>query len=208
MQDARRQQRREWILNDVSQAGAEGLAYAYRPRMIGSGNSFRLGAHSLEWNIGGYPGQIPYPMVAMVRLGYRPSNLGSPRFTAEIWPRSGAKIEIASASYKSPVALEDQGPAFRAFMVELHKRVAASGGNCRFEAGFAAWRWWPMLAISAAAAVGLLFVTVQTVRNADMATMLLVAGFILLFAWQMWPLITRNRPERYDPHHIPSRVLP
>jgi hypothetical protein len=29
-----------------------------------------------------------------------------------------------------------------------------------------------------------------------------------LFAWQMWPLISRNRPERYDPHHIPEQVLP
>jgi hypothetical protein len=195
-------------LSDISGEEADGLSYAYRPRMIGSGNSFRLGKHSLEWNMGGYPGQMAYPMISIMRLSYRPSSLGSPRFTAEIWPRSGTKIEIASASYKSPVALEDQGPAFRAFMYELHKRVAASGGNCRFEAGFAAWRWWPMLAISAAAAVGLLFVTLQTIRNGDLPTMALVAGFILLFAWQMWPLVMRNRPERYDPLNIPPRVLP
>ena len=176
--------------------------------MIGSGNSFRLGPHSLEWNIGGYPGQIAYPRVMAMRLGYRPSTLGSSRFIAEIWPRSGSKIEIASASYKSPVALEDQGPAFRAFMVELHRRVAASGGQCRFDAGFAVWRWWPMVAISVAAAVGLLFVALQTFRNGDVPTMLLVAAFMFLFGWQMWPLIARNRPERYDPHHIPERVLP
>jgi hypothetical protein len=195
-------------LSEADDGAADGFAYAYRPRMLGSGNAFRLGAHSLEWNMGGYPGQIPYPMIATIRLGYRPSNLGSPRFTAEIWPRAGAKIEIASASYKSPVAMEDQGPAFRAFILELHKRVAESGGDCRFEAGFAAWRWWPMVAISAAAAVGLLFVTIQTLRNGDAPTMLLIGGFILLFWWQMWPLITRNRPERYDPRSIPTRVLP
>jgi hypothetical protein len=187
---------------------ADGLVYAYRPRMLGAGNSFRLGAHSLEWNIGGYPGQIAYPMMSTIRLSYRPSNLGSPRMMAEIWPRSGAKIEIASASYKSPVAFEDQGPDYRAFILELHKRVAASGGECKFEAGFAAWRWWPMVAISIAAAIGLLFVVIQTLRNGDMPTMVLVAGFVFLFWWQMWPLIKRNRPERYDPHNIPDRVLP
>src|SRR5690606_25952271 len=135
---------------------------------------------SLEWNVGGYPGQMPYPMIATIRLGYRPSNLGSQRFTAEIWPRSGSKIEIASASYKSPVALEDQGPDYRAFILELHRRVAASGSDCRFEAGFAAWRWWPMLAVSVAAAVGLFFVAFQTLRSGDVPTMLLVAAFVIL----------------------------
>ena len=138
---------RERSLSETGSGEADGLVYAYRPRMIGSGNSFRLGSHSLEWNMGGYPGQVAYPMIAMIRLGYRPSNLGSPRFTAEIRPRSGAKFEIASASYKSPVAMEDQGPAYRAFILELHKRVGESGGDCRFEAGFAPWRWWPMAAI-------------------------------------------------------------
>ncbi|HEX5778049.1 MAG TPA: hypothetical protein VFY21_04350 [Xanthobacteraceae bacterium] len=187
---------------------ADALVYAYRPRMIGSGNSFRLGSHSLEWNMGGYPGQMAYPMIAAIRLGYRPSNLGSPRFTAEVWPRSGAKVEIVSASYKSPVAMEDQGPAYRAFIRELHKRVGESGGDCRFEAGFAAWRWWPMVAISAAAAVTIAYLAIQTVAAGNVNPVLLVVGFAALFAWQMWPLIMRNRPERYDPRHIPDRVLP
>ncbi len=195
-------------MSETGSGEADGLVYAYRPRMIGSGNSFRLGSHSLEWNMGGYPGQMAYPMIAAIRLGYRPSNLGSPRFTAEIWPRSGAKFEIASASYKSPVAMEDQGPAYRAFILELHKRVGESGGDCRFEAGFAAWRWWPMVAISAAAAVTIVFLAIQTIAAGNMNPVLLIVGFAALFAWQMWPLITRNRPERYDFQHIPERVLP
>jgi hypothetical protein len=176
--------------------------------MIGSGNSYRLGPHSLEWNIGGYAGQVAYPMIAMIRLGFRPSNFGGRRFVAEIWPRSGAKIEIASSSFKSMVAMEDQGPEFRAFIGELHRRVAAAGGGCRFEAGFAAWRWWPMFAVTVAAAAVLVYVAAMTIASGDRGTTLLIAGFIVLFAWQMWPLVSRNRPERYDPASIPERVLP
>jgi hypothetical protein len=29
-----------------------------------------------------------------------------------------------------------------------------------------------------------------------------------LFAWQMWPLISRNRPMQYDPRNIPEHILP
>jgi hypothetical protein len=35
-----------------------------------------------------------------------------------------------------------------------------------------------------------------------------VVAFMGLFAWQMLPLITRNRPQRYDPRRIPDEVLP
>ena len=195
-------------LNDIKEGGDEGLVYHYRPRMIGSGFSFRLGAHSLEWNMSGLPGQVPYPMIAMVRLGFRPSNFGNRRYIAEIWPGKGAKLEIASASYKSMVSMEDLGPEYRAFITELHRRIAASGSNCRFEAGFAAWRWWPMVAVAAATAIALVYVGATTLLRGDTGAGLLVAGFMGLFAWQMWPLISRNRPMRYDPRQIPDQVLP
>jgi hypothetical protein len=195
-------------LSDTNESEGEGPVYHYRPRMIGAGYSFRLGAHSLEWNMSGYPGQVPYPMIAMVRLGFRPSNFGNRRYIAEIWPRKGSKFEIASASYKSMVSMEDQGPAYRAFIGELHQRIAASGGDCRFEAGFAAWRWWPMVAVSLATAIALVYVGVTTFANGDSGASLLVAAFMGLFAWQIWPLISRNRPGRYDPRHIPEHVLP
>lgn len=195
-------------MNEAGEVEGEGTVYGYRPRMIGSGYSYRLGEHSLEWVMGSFRGQVPYPMIATVRLGYRPSNFGSRRYIAEIWPRKGAKLEIASASYKSPVALEDQGPAYRAFMGELHRRIAASGADCRFEAGFAPWRWWPMAALAAVTAAALIYVGARTLASGDLSSTLLVAAFMVLFGWQMWPLVTRNRPQRYDPRHIPEQVLP
>jgi hypothetical protein len=193
---------------DADAETESGLVYAYRPRAIGSAAVFRLTEHSLEWNIGSMAGRAAYPMISMVRLGFRPNNFGARRFIAEIWPRNGSKVEIASASYRSLVATDDQGPAYRAFIEELHRRIAASGGECRFEAGFAAWRWWPMAAVGVFTAFALLYVAVSTVRSADVTGGLLIAGFILLFAWQMTPLILRNFPRRYDPQHIPPDVMP
>lgn len=196
------------MVTDTAGDEGQGLEYAYRPRMIGSGFFFRLGEHSLEWNLGGYAGQTPYPMIAMVRLGFRPSNFGGRRFIAEIWPQKGARIEIASSSYKSVVAMEDQGPDYRAFVTELHRRIAASGAKCRFEAGFAAWRWWPMIAVTAATAIALVYVLANTLGTGNSGATLLIIAFMALFGWQMWPLVSRNRPERYEPDKIPGRVLP
>jgi hypothetical protein len=205
--DARENGSRGRSLSDTHHDARDEFIYAFRPRMIGSGLVFRLGEHSLEYHAG-FNGQTPYPMIKRVRLGYRPTNFGARRFMAEIWPRNSAKIEIASASYKSIAAMEDQGPAYRVFIAELHRRIAASGGDCRFEAGFAAWRWYPMVAISAAAAAALVYLAVSTFANGEFAAGVLVVVFIGLFAWQMGPLILRNRPQRYNPAHIPEQVLP
>lgn len=186
----------------------EELVYSYRPRAVGAICSFRLGPHSLDWSMGGATGSTAYPMISMVRIGYRPSNFGTRRFIAEIWSRGAPRLEISSASYRSLVALDDQGPEFRRFMRELHERIARSGGQCRFEAGFAAWRWWPMAAVGVVTAAMLVYVAVSTLARGDFAAGLLIAGFMALFGWQMWPLISRNRPRRYEPHHIPEDVLP
>jgi hypothetical protein len=191
----------------VSEA-AEAPTYAFRPRMLGSDSAFRLTPDSLEWSIAGQVGRVAYPMITHVRLGYRPTNLGGKRFTTEIWSRNTPRIEIASISTRSLVASEDHGPAYTSFVRELHSRIAKSGGSCRFEAGFAAWRWWPMAAVGAVTLVGLGYVIVRAVAGGDFQTGAFILAMLALLGWQMFPMILRNRPRSYDPRDIPADVMP
>jgi hypothetical protein len=186
----------------------EELIYQFRPRMLGSDHVFRLTSNSLEWNVAGHAGRAAYPMIARVRLGFRPSNFGTQRFIAEIWPRNGPRIEVASASNRSMVAMEDHGPAYNAFIRELHRRIATAGGECRFESGFAAWRWWPMVTVAIATLVAFGIILVRAIAGGDLTASVLVLGLLGLLAWQMAPLILRNRPRRYSPNQIPEEVLP
>jgi hypothetical protein len=187
---------------------ADANTYLFRPRMLGSDHMFRLGADSLEWTISGHSGRIAYPMITFVRLGYRPSNLGSKRFTTEIWSRNAPRVEIASTSTRSLVASEDHGPAYNAFIRDLHERIARSGANCQFEAGYAAWRWWPMATVGAVTVLGLGYVILRAVVSGDFRTGSLLLAMLGLLGWQMLPLVLRNRPRRYDPRYIPDDVLP
>jgi hypothetical protein len=189
-------------------AADDEFVYQFRPRMIGAENAFRLGAQSLEWSIGGQRGSTAYPMILRVRLGFRPSNFGGKRYIAEIWSRNAPRIEIASASYRSVAAMEDLGAAYSPFIRELHRRVVVAGGECRFDAGFPAWRWWPMAAVGVVSMLVLAYVVIRALTNGEIGAGALVVGFMGLFAWQMLPLILRNRPQQYDPRHIPDEVLP
>jgi hypothetical protein len=195
---------REFLVAEITEAPV----YQFRPRMLGSDHSFRLGPDSLEWNVAGHSGRTAYPMITYVRLGYRPSNLGGRRFTTEIWSRNTPRIEIVSASSRSLVATEDHGAAYTAFIRDLHLRIAGSGAHCRFEAGFAPWRWWPMVTIGAATVLGMGFVLVRAIAAGDFRASILMLGLVAVLAWQMLPLVVRNRPRQYDPRHIPDDVLP
>jgi hypothetical protein len=87
-------------------------------------------------------------------------------------------------------------------------RIAKSGADCRFEAGFASWRWWPMVAIGAAMLLGMGFVSVRAIASGDFRVTALILALVGLLAWQMVPLVVRNRPRQYDPRQIPDDVLP
>jgi hypothetical protein len=65
-----------------------------------------------------------------------------------------------------------------------------------------------MAAIGAVAAIAFGFIAVRTLASGDFSGAALMILLILLLAWQIVPLILRNRPRRYDPQHIPAEVLP
>lgn len=186
----------------------EDISYAFKPKMFGAPHFFQLTKDGMDWTLGPRSGRISYPMIRCIRLGYKPTNTGSARFIAEIWSLNHPKMSISSVSSRSMLDTEDLGKEYAAFLRELHVRVGASKANCVFEAGMPAWRWWPASIFGVLAFLAVAYVVFQGLITAQY----LVAGAIALlglwFAWQIWNLITRNRPRNYLPDNIPSDILP
>lgn len=184
------------------------MIYRYRPRMVGAEFSFRLEPDALAWKLGRRNGRLAYRDIARLRLGYRPANLAGSRFIAEIWSRAGAKLQIASVSQRSLFDFQNLAPQYRAFVVELGRRIAASGGGCRCDAGFPPWRWWPALFVAAATLAAAVYVSLYALIAGDVAAGAIVAAFGLFFLWQIGAMIVRNRPRVFDPDSTPGDVLP
>jgi hypothetical protein len=185
-----------------------GLTYRYRPRMVGAEFAFHLHPDALAWELGRRNGRLAYRDIACLRLGYRPANLAGSRFIAEIWSRQGAKFDIASISQRSLFDYQNLAAEYRAFVVELGRRIAAAGGACRCDAGFPPWRWWPAFFVAVATFIAAVYVSVRVLIAGDFAAgaVLAVLGFI--FLWQIGSMIVRNRPRIFDPNSPPGDVLP
>jgi hypothetical protein len=130
------------------------------------------------------------------------------RYTTEIFPRNGGRMEISSASARGVLDSTNQGAAYRVFVAELNRRIVAARSDCRFEAGMAAWRFWPSVAVTAAMGAALLYVLARGLQGEQLLTALLLVVFGAFFLWQMARMVYGNRPRPYSPDAIPPELMP
>ncbi len=183
-------------------------AYSHKPSLMGAAWQFQLRPDALEWQTGRYQGRIPYVGIARVRLSFRPVTMQTRRFVAEIWPTSGAKLSIASTSWRSLVEQEPQDEAYGAFIRELNRRIAAAGANASFETGVLPILYWPGLVVFAALALGLAALALRALQIGQFTAAAFVAGFLGLLLWQSGNYFRRNRPGRYRPDALPEELVP
>jgi len=187
---------------------ADPTAYTYKASLLGAPWRFRLAPDALDWEVGARHGRIPYGDIRRVRLSFRPVNMQTYRFLAEIWPASGSKITIASSSWRSMFDQERQDADYSAFVLELHRRLAAAGAATAFDSGSPPLLYWPGLAIFAGVALALAALTVLALRHASWAGGAVIGGLLLLFLWQASSFFKRNRPGTYRAEAVPRALLP
>jgi hypothetical protein len=182
--------------------------YGYKPSLMGSPWEFWLRSDALEWRAGRHQGRVPYGRIARVRLSYRPSTMQTRRFLTEVWQPGGPKLSIASASWRSMVEQESLEGGYGAFVRELHRRIAAAGTDATFQTGSPSLLYWPGLAIVAGATLAIMVLAVRALLHGDWVAGALVAGFLVLFAWQGATFFHRNLPGTYRPETVPSKLVP
>jgi hypothetical protein len=188
--------------------GSAAFSYAYKPSLVGATVDLSLHDDCIEWRAGGRLARIPYRDIRRVRLAYRPVTLQSYRFVAELWPSFAGKLTIASATWNSVVEIKRQDAEYSAFIVELHRRLAAAGAKPKFQAGAPALLYWPGLAIL----VGLLAATVALIAGSlrvdSWKSAAVAAAMLAFFLWQAGDFFRRNRPVEYSPASLPRLVMP
>jgi hypothetical protein len=182
--------------------------YAFKPSLIGAACEFMLTPDGLHWQMGARSGRVRYERIRAVRLSYRPVTMQSRRFVTEIWSTDNPKIQIVSVSWRSLVEQARQDDAYSAFVTELHRRIAASGGAAQFTTGLPAFSYWFGVVIFAAVLISMAVMTVRTLKLGQWSVAAVIAAIFVVFVLQIGNYFRRNRPSRYRPDAIPREVLP
>lgn len=130
------------------------------------------------------------------------------RFRADITHRNGRRLSIISVSWQTASLMAPQSEAYRAFIVGLHARLAASGSTARLTAGLGRFTYGAALAAIALFAVAMLGLLLRALVIGEWWGALFLIGFAALFAWYVGGFITRNQPRRYAFTDLPAALLP
>jgi hypothetical protein len=183
-------------------------AYAFKPSLMGAMSEFVLRSDALEWSIGRRSGRISYDRIGAVRLSYRPVTMQSYRFVTEIWSPGNPKIQIASVSWRSMMEQQRLDAPYADFITQLHRRIAAAGGQAQFTSGVPVLTHWVGVAVFGAVMVAMAVMIVRAMQAGQWSGAAIIGLFVAVFAYQIGNYLRRNRPGRYRADAIPPAVLP
>ena len=197
------------MTTQVSDAqGASGASYAYKASLIGSAHRFDLTDEGLSWHVGGRSGLWPYGEIGAIRLSFRPVSMQQHRFRADVTHTSGRRIAILSTSWQTAALMAPQDNGFRAFIVELHARMARAGSRAALTAGLGRITYAAVLAFLAVLTVAMAGLLIRALMIGEFAGVLFILGFAALFAWQVGGFVRRNQPRAYTFARLPETLLP
>jgi hypothetical protein len=183
-------------------------SYAYKASLIGHAHRFELTTDGLSWRAAGRADVWRYGDITAIRLSYRPVSMQARRFRADIFHVSGARLPVISTSWQTAALMAPQDGEYRAFIVELHARMAAAGSRAALTGGLGRNIFAIAVTLVALLALGMAMLFVRALLIGEFAGALFLLGFAGLFGWQVGGFLRRNRPVTYAFAQIPDALLP
>ena len=188
--------------------GLANLTYAYKASLIGSAHQFELTEQGLSWRAHGRSGVWDYADIASVRLSYRPVSMQARRFRADLGKAGGGSLPIFSTTWQTAALMAPQDNDYRAFIVELHRRMAQAGSGAVLTGGLHPRLYAAAILCVAALGIAMAGLLLRSLVTEQWAGALFLVGFAVLFVWQVGGFIRRNRPLTYSFDNLPKALLP
>lgn len=193
---------------DESAPAAPGSRYVFKASLIGSAYQFDLTDDGLQWRVGGKSATWRYRDIAAIRLSYRPVSMQSRRFRCDIEHAGGGRLAIVSTTWQTVTLMTPQDSDYRAFVVELHRRLRQAGCRATLTGGLRPGLYGTGMALLALVAIAMTGLFARAIATGAWAGALFLVGFAALFWWQIGGFVRRNEPRRYGFEEVPAELLP
>ncbi len=117
-------------------------------------------------------------------------------------------MPILSTSWQTAALMAPQDDSYRAFITELHARMARAGSRATLIGGLRPLFYAAALLLLALVAIAIAGLLLRAIAIGEWAGGLFLIGFAALFTWQIGGFVRRNRPQAYTFDHLPATLLP
>ena len=183
------------------------LTYTQNPRPVGFPVTYKLVSDRLVVDTVKRVDEFPLRDVEQVRLTYEPGKLARGFYKAAVRFRDGRTVSLGSVSWSSVFHSVDQAPAYGAFVAALVAAIGEASPRARLEAGKPLLVWGAMVAVAAAIAAAIAAAVALPLSHGSPMGSLVALALGAVMAWQMGPVVRRNRPRRFTPQTLPADLL-
>lgn len=196
-----------WRQSAATAETGDGTHYIFKSSLAGGARQLMLTDAGLTVQAAGV--QLwPLDSIASIRLSYRPASMQAWRFRADITTSDGQSVKVFSTTWHSIAQMARQDHDYRAFIVELHRRLQLANSKAVLTAGINPVLYGTGLVVMGLIGLAIAGLFIRALVTAEFAGALFLAGFAAWFMWQIGGFMRRNRPRGYTFDALPDDVLP
>jgi len=177
------------------------MKYRYKKSLVDKEQLIEL--HDKEISISEFDKvmNIPYHSIIKIHLKYNSSRYKKKEYSCKIFTDLEFNYTFTSKFYSGIGKFYDQGSDYRKTIIEFHKRASDNNSSINYRGGLRSLFFWFGLPISTAFL--LLF-------SIPLINFLGIMGIVLplIFGIKLFGYFYHNRPVKYNPVRIPSRLIP
>jgi hypothetical protein len=184
------------------------ISYRHRPKATSGEIGFRIDGAALAVDTLRQQQRLPLDQAALIRLTFELGALGRSIFRLTLRLNDGRKASLTNITWHGFGETARQDEAYREIARALIATAVRLSPACRLLAGKSRPVWLAMIAVVALTLLGLVAFTGRAFILAAPGAAAIGLVVLALTAWQVMPLVLRNRPRVFTADTIPTDLLP
>jgi hypothetical protein len=186
----------------------DSISYRHRPKATSGEIGFRIEGDALAVETQRQRLRLPLGEAAVIRLTFELGALGRSIFRLTLRLRDGRKASLTNVTWHGIGETARQDEAYRTFVRALIATAVQLSPACRLLAGKSRPVWLAMVAVVVVTLLGLMAFAARALAFDALGAAVVGVVVFALTAFQVTPLILRNRPRIFAAETIPSDLLP
>lgn len=179
-----------------------------RPKPVGFEISYRIDGATLEIDSTRKIDRVALGAVEQVRFIYAPSNVTSKAYKTQLRLSDGKSITFGNLSWRSLTDIERDDARYHAFVTALAAAIAVANPRARFVAGKPYFMWLALAVVGVLSLLMLGYFSLRAFQQGATAAGFLGIGLAAASFWQVWPMVTLNRPFELATGQVPVHLVP
>jgi hypothetical protein len=183
-------------------------SWRQRPKPVGFEIAYKLDGDFLEIDRTRAVDRLRLSAVEQVRYVFAPGNISSKGYKTQLRLSDGRTVTFGNLSWRSLTDLDRDDARYHRFVSALAAAITRANPKARFVSGRPGPIWLGVAAVGALSLAMIAYFALHAFQQGQTSAALLALLLLAASYWQVWPLISLNRPRELATGEVPDDLVP